>query len=179
MPRSSEEADETRWQLEAGYRIELFADQEAVSAQDVIDLWCREGGLDPPEAGRRVSELLMIGTDRRGGLAGICTAYLARNDQLRAELWYYRTFVSRAHRQSNIGVTLAHKALDHLERRFLTGEDRRAIGIIYEVENSGLRRHFPQAVWPSVEFAYIGENPYGDDVRVRYFAGALAPEPDA
>jgi hypothetical protein len=56
--------------------------------------------------------------------------------------------------------------------------DPRGIGIIYEVENEGLKRHFPLALWLPTEFTFIGENAKGDHVRVHYFPGALAPKPD-
>jgi hypothetical protein len=178
MPKSFDDPDHPRWRLEAGYRVEAFAEQDTVAAQDVIDFWTREGALDPEEAQRRVSEVVVIATDAEGRPAGVGTAFLRRNEQLRAELWYYRTFVGAEHRRSNVGVTLALTSRDHLERRFLSGEDTRAIGIIYEIENQGLRRVFPQARWPTVKFQFIGENEQGWHVRVYYFPGALAPEPE-
>src|SRR5207302_1925310 len=140
--------------------------------------WMREGVLPLDEARRRLAEVLFVATDSQRRLAGICTTYLKHNDQLRAELWHYRTFVPTAHRQSNIAVALALRARDHLVRRFVSGEDRRGIGIIYEVENEGLKRHFPKALWLPTDFLFIGETAAGSHVRVHYFPGALAPEPD-
>jgi hypothetical protein len=169
--------DDPRWQLAGGYRIAVFAGQNQVGAADVIALWTREAGLSPTEAGRRADEVLLVATDAAGSLAGVCTAYLARNGQLRAELWHFRAFVARAHRQSNIAVALAVSARDLLVERFVSGEDRRGIGILFEVENEGLKRHFPQARWLPTDFLFIGENARGAHVRVHYFPGAAAPEP--
>jgi hypothetical protein len=56
--------------------------------------------------------------------------------------------------------------------------DRRGIGIVFEVESEPLKRLFPQAVWPRTQFVFIGETANGSHVRVCYFPGALAPEPD-
>jgi hypothetical protein len=66
---------------------------------------------------------------------------------------------------------------DRLASRFASGEDRRAIGIVFEVESEILKRFFPQAVWPRTEFAFIGESSTGSHVRVFYFPGAPAPQP--
>jgi hypothetical protein len=167
-----------RWELASGYRIDPFTEQDAVSGEDAVALWTNEGVLALAEAQRRVAEILLVSTDSRRRLAGICTTYLQRNEQLRAELWHYRTYVAAGHRQFNIAVALALAGRDHLVRRYVRGEDRRGIGIIFEVENEGLQRHFPEARWMPTDFLFIGENDLGAHVRVHYFPGALAPEPD-
>ena len=168
---------ENRWRLDDGYRIELFAEQDAVGEGDVIDLWSRELPLSEAERNRRVHEVLLVATTGGGELAGVSSAYLKRNDQLGMDLWYYRAFVPDRHRQSNVAVNLALIGRDHLEERFVSGRDPRAGGMIYEVENEGLKRHFDEALWLPTDFTFIGENERGDHVRVRYFPGALAPEP--
>ncbi len=160
------------------YSVELFAEQAAAGPEDVIDLWSREGALDPAEAERRVSEVLVVAIDRERGLAGVSTTYLKWHEQLRAELWHTRVFVAAAHRQSGVAIELALAARDHLTHRYTSGEDRRGIGILFEVESEILKRFIPQAVWPHTKFVFIGENARGDHVRVFYFPGALAPEPD-
>jgi hypothetical protein len=164
---------------EPSYRIEAFADQDGVSTRDVIDLWTGEGGLKPEEAERRIGELLLIATDAERRLAGICTAFVRYSDRLRAPMWNYRTFISEAHRQSHIALALALRAHEHLEQAFVTGEDRSAIGIMFEIESEILKRFEPNAVWPRTGFWFIGEAASGVHIRVRYFPGALTPEPDA
>lgn len=168
---------DARWQLDPGYRIELFSEQESIGAREIIELWTGEAGLSPAEAERRVAEVLFVACSLQGQLAGICTAYLARNDQLRTELWHSRTFVAAAHRKSNIAVSIALAGRDHLQDRFASGADRRGIGIIFEVENRGLQQAFPEARWMPTDFQFIGENSRGAHVRVHYFPGAPAPEP--
>jgi hypothetical protein len=167
------------WGPGEGYAIEPFAAQDAVSAADVVALWTSEGVLPPAEAERRVAEVLLVATDEQQRPVGISSAYLSYNDQLRAHLWYYRAFVAAAHRHSNIAVSLAVMGRDHLEQRFVRGEDRRGIGVIYEVENESLKQYFPRGRWMPTDFLFIGHNDRGDHVRVHYFPGALAPEPDA
>lgn len=168
---------EDRWRLDEGYRIELFAEQDGVSAEDVLALWGRELPLADEERGRRIHEVLLVATTDGGELVGVSSAYLQQNEQLAMDLWYYRAFVASGHRQSNVAVNLALIGRDHLEQRFVSGADPRAGGMVYEVENEGLKRHFDDALWLPTDFTFIGENERGDHVRVRYFPGALAPEP--
>lgn len=168
-----------RWRLDEGYSVVPFAEQEVIGEEEVIDLWNRELAMPRAEAERRIHEILLVATHGEGDLAGVSSAYLRRNDQLRMDLWYYRAFVPAAHRMSNVAVTLALQGRELLERRFVSGEDPRGAGIVYEVENESLKRHFDQALWLPTDFTFIGENERGDHVRVRYFRGALAPEPTA
>jgi hypothetical protein len=165
------------WQLTSGYRVEPFAEQSLVSDEDAVGLWTSEGVLGAEEARRRVSEILLVATDADQRLAGICTTYLQYNQQLRADMWYFRAFVASAHRRFNLAVTLALGGRDHLVNRYVSGEDSRGLGIIFEVENRGLQRTFPEALWMPTNYLFIGENEGGAHVRVHYFPGALAPEP--
>jgi hypothetical protein len=164
-------------QLDSGYRIERFQDQDEISDQDVLDLWKREGVIPPEEARRRILEVLLIGVHEADGVIGVSSAYLQRNAQLDMQLWYYRAFVSTAHRRSNIAVLLALQGRDLLQERYVSGEDTRGAGVLYEVENEGLKRAFNQALWFPTLLKFIGENTAGAHVRVRYFPGALAPPP--
>jgi hypothetical protein len=166
-------------QLESGYRIEVFSEQTEVAEQDVIDLWTREGVVPEAEARRRILEVLLVGIHDADGVVGVSSAYLQRNPQLDMQLWYYRAFVAGAHRMSNVAVLLALLGRDHLEERYASGADTRGAGVLYEVENEGLKRHFNQALWYPTLLTFIGENEAGAHVRVRYFPGARAPDPPA
>jgi hypothetical protein len=163
------------WRLKGGHRIELFADQDAIDDQALIDLWVSEGVLDAEEAQRRVGEVLLVAVDVAGEPAGVSSAYLQHNHQLGMDLWYYRAFAAARHQRSDIAVSLALIGRDHLSERFTSGEDVRAAGIVYEVENEGLKQYFNAALWLPTDFTFIGENERGDHVRVHYFPGALAP----
>jgi hypothetical protein len=168
-----------RPQLDPGYRIEPFADQDAISEEDVIELWSREGVVPAAEAQRRILEVLMVCVHEMAGLVGVSSAYLRRNPQLDMHLWYYRAFVASAHRRSNVAVLLALDGRDLLEERYVSGADTRGSGVLYEVENEGLKRYFNQALWFPTLLTFIGENAQGAHVRVRYFPGVLAPGPSA
>jgi hypothetical protein len=112
-------------------------------------------------------------------LAGITTAYLAYNDQLHADMWHLRAFVPQAHRKSSIAVSLAVMGRRRLVERFVSGEEPRGLGVIFEVENEGLKRAFPKGLWWPSDVIFVGVSPRGAHVRVHYFPGVHAPEPEA
>jgi hypothetical protein len=171
--------------IEQGFHLDLFPRQDRVSAEDIISLWTAEASLSPEEAERRLGEVLLVAQDQAGGLAGVCTAYLQRNQQLRAVLWHYRIFTAAARRRSAIALVMTNLTRDHLQELFITGEDQRAIGLIYEIENDDLKRSHgtgiarwnARAIWPRADAVFIGENARGDHVRVHFFPGAPAPGP--
>jgi hypothetical protein len=167
-------APDVEWPQAEGYRIDVFADQEAFDHQAVIDFWAREDAVPEAEALRRVHEVHLVVSDDRGELAAVTSAYLAGHPQLRMDLWHYRGFVGAAHQRSMIGVNLALRSRDHLQERYVSGTDTRAGGIVYEVENEGLKS-INNALWLPTDYAFVGENERGDHVRVHYFPGAPAP----
>jgi hypothetical protein len=173
--------DETRtheYPLDERYRILSLGDSSEVSAEDVIRFWDREGALpDEEEAARRVQQVRLVAIHRDDGVVGVSSLYLERNGQLRMDLWHYRTFVAAAHRMSNLAAQLIFRNRDEMEERFVSGEDTRAGGLLFELENEGMQRYFNKALWLPADFTFIGENEWGHHVRVHYFPGATVPVP--
>jgi hypothetical protein len=163
--------------LEDRYRIQPLGEASDATPDDVLAFWDRQGAVPPTEGERRVHEVLLVATERAEGVVGVSTASLLRNPRLRMDLWHFRVFVARTHRMSSLALLLAVRARDLLERRFVTGEDTRAAGIVYEVEHEGLKRHFNGALWPRTDFTFIGENTRSDHVRIHYFPGSRMPAP--
>jgi hypothetical protein len=162
--------------LDNRYRIVLFTEQDAVGAGEVIEMWEREGAVDPETAARRVHEVLFVGLDEHDELASVSTAYLERDLRLGMDLWFYRSFTPREHRQANLARALAWRSLAHLEQRYVEGTDKRGSGVMYVLENAGLRT-FNLARWARIDVAFIGEDARGNHLRVRYFPGSRAPVP--
>jgi hypothetical protein len=129
------------------------------------------------EAQRRVHEALNVVIERDEGVVALSTAFVQRNPQLAMELWYFRTFVSSAHRNTHVATQLTIHNRDLLEQRFLSGEDTRAGGVCFELENEGMRKYINTAIWQPVDFVFIGDNESGVPVRVHYFPGARVPLP--
>jgi hypothetical protein len=173
-----EQTKATVYNLDAGHSIVPLADAEAAGPEDVLALWAREGAVPEPEAQRRVHEVQLVALAGGAEVVGVTSCYLQRNRQLDMDLWYYRAFVSREHRKLDLAGQLAIEGRKYLEARWTSGEDDRAAGIAYEVENPGLKSYFNKAHWMPTDFWFIGENERGDHVRVHYFPGAEAPAPD-
>ena len=140
----------------------------------MTDVWVAEGGLARDEAERRLSELFGIATTRDGDLAGVSTVFLARDPQLRMDVWNFRTFVRPAHRRSHLASGLAVQARRALAERFASGEDRRAGAVVYLTQHAGLASGLVEPLSPS-RFWFVGEEG-GVQRRVHYFPGALTPE---
>jgi hypothetical protein len=158
--------------LAPGYRVVPFGgDVEAVLA-----LWRREGAMDAEEAARRVHEVVCVGLAPDGELVAVSTAYLQRSRQLRMTFWYSRVFVAAEHRMANLAFRLALEVRDLMRARWDSGEDTRAEGMMFEVQNRGLRGHLANATWRS-DYTFVGTTREGDHMRVHYFPGALAPLP--
>jgi hypothetical protein len=112
-------------------------------------------------------------------LVGVSTIYLEHSQRIPIDLWTYRTFVASTHRQSSLAAQLFLQNLERLERRFVSGEDTRGQGLLFELQNDPLMRSLNSAVWPLTGTTFIGENPMGAHIRVRYFRGARIPPPSA
>ena len=177
---NSPDLDETaaaEYPLEEGYVVEPFASSDRATPDDILAMWKREGAIAEEEARRRVHQVQMVGLGPEGDVAGVSTAYLQRNQQLRMDLWYYRTFVARPHRYSNVAAQLIFRTSDLIEDRHVRGEDTRAQGLLFELENPGMRSYFNRALWLPANYLFIAEGPQGAHVRVRYFPDARAPLP--
>lgn len=163
--------------LDPAYRITPFADASDVTADHVLALWDRERAVVGEEARRRVQQMHLVATvAATGELIGVSTAVLGRSRQLGLDLWYYRVFVSAAHRRSNVAVQLLDRGRIRLEETFTSGRDTRGAGVWIDVQNEAVARAQPQAVWPQTQYSFVGTNERGDHVRVRYFPGARLPE---
>jgi hypothetical protein len=159
--------------LVEGYRVEEYAG--GAMADEVLAFWARETTMPEEEANRRVHEVHLVARDPAGELAGVSSAYLKRNTQLRLDLWHYRALVSAQHRKANLGFLFVLRGRQLLEQAFTDGTDRRGLGVIYEIENEGVQRRFNKGRWPLTGFTFIGEKANGSHVRLVYFPGAEIP----
>ena len=161
-------------ELKRNYRITTLAESPA-SEDDVVRLWTLEAGLPAEEARRRLAEVVRVATDSAGLLCGISTAYVDRQEQLELPMWHIRAFVSDSHRAGNLASNLLLAVRLHVIEEFESGRQPSVPGAVVEVENMGIERVFPQAVWPYNEFVFIGVTPGGAHLRVFWFEGARIP----
>ena len=164
------------WSIDERYRVEPYTGDPEV-ARAILELWARESVVRREEAQRRVHEALNVVVDRDEGVIALSTAYVQRSPQLRMDLWYFRTFVATPHRNTHVATQLTMHNRDLLERRFGSGEDTRAGGVAFELQNQGMRKYLNTAIWQPVDFIFTGDSERGDPVRVHYFPGARVPLP--
>ena len=177
---NSPSLEETRGQeypLDERYLIVPLGESDDAGPEDVLALWARESVVPEAEARRRVQEVQLVAIERQQGVVGVSTAYVRRSPRLRMDMWYYRTYVAPEHRYSNLSAQLIFETRDRLERRFVSGEDARAGGILFDLQNEGMRSYFNRALWLPANFTFIGEVERGGHLRVHYFPGARAPAP--
>jgi hypothetical protein len=165
------------WSIDERYRVEPYTGDTEV-ADSILELWAREGVVPEAEAQRRVHETLNVVMQRDEGVIALSTAYVERSAQLGMDLWYFRTFVATPHRNTHVATQLTMHNRDLLERRFTSGEDTRAGGVAFELQNEGMRKYLNMAIWQPADFIFVGDNEPGEPVRVHYFPGARVPLPD-
>ena len=174
------EALATDYSIDDRYSVEPYTGSGAATADDILAMWARARVMTEEEARRRVHETLNVVIDRDAGVIAVSTAYLQRNTQLHMDLWYFRSFVSADHRNTHVATQLTFHNRDLLESRFVSGEDTRAGGIAFELENEGMRKYFNKAVWLPADFIFVGDNQQGVPVRIHYFPGVgVGPPPTA
>lgn len=144
--------------------------------EDARRLWVESGAIaNEKVVAQRLPQLCVLARKSSGALIGITTAFLQR--RLGQRFYVMRMFVDEGARRNRIGFQLLHEVVQVLEQRFVSGQDRSAIGILFELENPDIQRAHPEAIWPTTGFVYIGRTPHGDPVRVRYFQGAMIDQP--
>jgi hypothetical protein len=161
------------------FEIEPLAESDSVSAEDVLALWSREGVVADEVARRRIDQVQLVAVADGNEVVGVSSTFLEPKPRLRVDLWNYRTFVASGFRHSSLAAQLLFGNLERLERRFVSGEDSRAQGLLFELENEDVMRGLNVAVWPQTGYTFIGENTRGSHVRVRWFEGARIPPPAA
>ena len=164
--------------LDPRHTIELLTESRTVDEEALVALWTREGALSPEEARERVPEVLFVSTDVEDGLVGVATVRLTRIDQLGMDLWYYRTFVAREHRASSLAWLMMYFTIDHLRDRYVDGTDTSGAGMFMAVQNRGLKSTRDAGKWPRSKFTFVGADSKGAHLRVLYFPGAEAPDPE-
>jgi hypothetical protein len=160
---------------DSGYGINIqnvWQQLDPETKKEVFAFWLSEGLLIPDEiAEERASQILMIGRDSDGKIAGICTAYLTYIPNLINKFYYYRSYIAEKHRTHGLAIEMIKHSRRFLNQQFQEGKDTQAIGVFLEIENDQLKKR-NQAVWESGEgwnFYFIGVDQKGSHLRVSYF----------
>jgi len=139
----------------------------------VLDFWRRENAIDDEaQAQQRLREVVSHVTDEAGEVAGVCTAVPLTLPRLGQPMYYYRCFIGAKWRRIRLGTSLTVHAFGVL-RKYARSRDYPCIGVVMEIENTGLVESLNMPIWPLNPFIYIGKSQRDLELRVRYFPGAL------
>ncbi|MCH7685629.1 MAG: hypothetical protein IH899_02935 [Planctomycetes bacterium] len=163
-----------KMELPAGYRLENVRENKTPELKEqIIQLWRESGAMESREqAQKRVEQVIFLVRDEDDRIVAVSTVFRLSNRQLGNRFYYFRCFISEAHRRSHLATNLIIAARDLLNQRFVNGEDTSAIGMLVSVENEILKKNRNHAIWPHSKFVYIGQNERGDHMRVYYFDDA-------
>jgi hypothetical protein len=161
--------------LAEGLEVVPFGEPGA-GRDDVMAFWAGEGAVTEGAMENRADEVIFAGVERGERVVAASTAYAEQNERLGMEMWHVRVGVGSEHRRSSLAIHLAIRGRELLAERFAAGQG--PPGIVYEVENVGLRTHHNQARWLHTDFTFIGLNRAGAHLRVHYFAGATVSAVD-
>lgn len=141
--------------------------------QRAIERWLADGVMSATEATRRAGELLLVATHQEGStVAGMVTTYLERARRLELPLWHMRAYVAPEFRRHEIGFRMLMETVSYHRQQFASGQDTRGLGLYMEIENSHIKQHRNEALWPLSGLAFVGVNARGDHCRVAYFEDA-------
>lgn len=153
--------------------IDVWQQASDQDREDARALWIEQGAIgDEAEIKERLSQLCVLARDANDKLLAITTAYEQQSQQLNNYFYAMRMFVGEDARRLQIGFHLLHKLIAALESRFVSGQQTRCIGVLFELENEAVQKARPQAIWPTTGFVYVGNNAKGEHIRVRYFKDA-------
>jgi hypothetical protein len=142
--------------------------------REVLDVWRAHGALDDAAAAKRIDEVLVIARTERGEIAGVSTAVDAFVPLLDTKMYYFRAFVTDAHRMSGIGREMLRAAYEVFNARYREGENRDIPGFLIEIANPLHQKLWPATIWQSggLHCVYIGKSQTGSHLRVWYFEGS-------
>jgi len=139
--------------------------------------WKREGALtDDKQVDERLPQVVMHATTSDGEVAGVCTALAMTHPRIGQPLYYWRTFVGKQWRSSQLVGLLLRKSCRVLEEH-AAKNNFPCIGVLLELENARFRERGRAPVWANPRFVYIGRSERKLDLRVLYFDGAKLKTP--
>jgi hypothetical protein len=147
---------------------------------ELVDLWVRSGAIhDPTVAAARARQAVCIARDESGALCGVSTAIVRVLPRLRQPLYYYRQFFGEGLRGQKQSVPFLNRSADVLRAYNASSPVPESIGLLMELENPFLARHYDRAWVEEAGSVFLGYSPRGLQLRATYFEGARLLKPVA
>ncbi len=155
--------------------VEVFERVDEALGREIAAFWVEHGALASEEGLVRARQVAFVARRADGRIAAVCTAYLDDVPALGMRLFHFRTFVAAAHRRTDLARSMIHATFELLERRYVSGVDRRSPGMFLVLENRDVQQTRDECIWPTTRLVYVGSTADGRPCRVRYFRGATIP----
>lgn len=145
---------------------------DAAIAADAVAFWTRLNLLPPevrPE--QRAKELVAVAY-KDGRIAGVCTAQLARLEQVRARLAMIRSATDPDYRRGYSSQALTIYARELLEAWSKAHPEEKVAGMGAVIQSENLRDRGKEPIWPTTRLTLIGYTPDDNQVRLYWFEHA-------
>jgi hypothetical protein len=141
--------------------------------QEITAFWIKEGAMaNSAAAAQRLPQVIFLAREENGTIAAVSSIYEQYNEQLKNSFYYMRTFIPTRFQETNIAPQLIIHIRDYLNESFVSGSQRKNIGLILEVQDPVLQKKHNDAIWPESGMVYVGKNAQGAHQRVVYFSDA-------
>lgn len=146
---------------------------DTATSDEVRALWERHGALRGEAAQRRLPELCCVLRSGDGAVVGVNSVTSSPVELVGGRtFWMYRRFLDPAIAADGHDAAMINAAFDTLAPGHEPG-DGGPVGLCVMVEDPALLRARPEAVWAETQLVYAGYTPAGQQLRIRYFEGAL------
>lgn len=145
---------------------------------ELVALWQGAAAIpDAATAHKRAAQAVCIARDADGAVCAVGTAVVRVLPRLRQPMYYYRQFFAPSFRGQGRAISFLNEARRVLQAYNATLPAPESLGVLLELENPQLARHYTLAYDPSADSTFIGYSPRGLPLRVTYFDGARLQAP--
>jgi hypothetical protein len=147
-------------------------------AEELVALWARDGAIpDAARAVARANQAVCIARDAEGTICGVGTAVIRVLPRLRQPMYYYRQYFAPEFRGHKQAIPFLNRARQVLRDYNATLDKPESLGVLLELENPILAKHYTRAYEPAADSTFIGYSPRGLQLRVSYFDDARLVPP--
>lgn len=151
----------------------VWQTQDEALKREITAFWIQEGAMANSDAAQsRLPQVMFLAREESGAIAAVSSIYEQYNEQLKNNFYYMRAFIPARFQETNIGPQLIVHIRDYLNEAFVSGSQRKNIGLMMEVQDSAHQKKYNDAIWPESGMVYVGKTAQGAHQRVVYFSDA-------
>ncbi len=156
--------------MKEAFRFEyVWGEMDLTVLQALKAFWLDNHILSNEKLDQRAKEAVIVIFHESGKIAGVSTVFKSYFDQIKNNVYVFRCFIAPAFRVPALDTKLAMLTHESLEKKLNEEVDPRPVGLLMVVQNEEIKRNWSKAIWPDTNMVFIGTNPQGDHLRIRYF----------